>query len=394
MFSSSLLQFGTEGASDWLNWLFQFLIIAFIMFTALYGQKFQLWVWINQIKVALLQLKQMDIQGKKIVTHMIKQINKEIDPVPKIEELQEFFLIEPVDKDPFGVLKRLEHVLDVRKKRYEIDISDLVPNADPDTRANIENTIEASMALHYIYRIVRHFFLLGKRTNNIFFIAQIQMQLPQIMQIAKAYFHALRAFADGLPIGDSIGPLTVTRFEQKYKHNSDLFEQIKDIAEEIYVSHFTVNKRHVLIVRANGPGGRVGKPGEAIYKLVERYRDKVKRIITIDAGLKLEGERTGDIVVGVGAAIGDPGPEKYKIEYIATENKIPLDAIVVKESIVEAVTPMRKKIDEASNKAIEKLEYLINRFTKEGDYIIVAGIGNSSGVGLGLNGGAKDEEGS
>ena len=65
MFSSSLLQFGTEGASDWLNWLFQFLIIAFIMFTALYGQKFQLWVWINQIKVALLQLKQMDVQGKR-----------------------------------------------------------------------------------------------------------------------------------------------------------------------------------------------------------------------------------------------------------------------------------------------------------------------------------------
>ncbi|MGQ4833273.1 MAG: DUF1512 family protein [Candidatus Asgardarchaeia archaeon] len=392
MLPLALLQFGTEGTSDWVNWIFQFLIIAFIMFTALYGQKFQLWVWINQIKVALLQLKQMDVQGKKIVTHMIKQINKEIDPLPKIEELQEFFLIEPVDKDPFGVLKRLEHVLDVRKKRYEVDISDLVPDADPETKANIENTIEASLALHYIYRIVRHFFLLGKRTNNIFFIAQIQMQLPQIMQIAKAYFHALRAFADGLPIGDSIGPLTVTRFEQKYKEKSDIFETIDDVADEIYASHIMFNKRHVLIVRAIGPGGRVGKPGEAIYKLVEKYKGKVKRIITIDAGLKLEGERTGDIVVGVGAAIGDPGPEKYKIEYIATERKIPLDAIVIKESVVEAVTPMRKKIDEASSKAIEKLEYLINRFTEEGDYIIVAGIGNSSGIGLGLDGDVKNED--
>ncbi|MHA1469468.1 MAG: DUF1512 family protein, partial [Candidatus Asgardarchaeia archaeon] len=142
-----LLQFDIDIPSDWLSWLFQILIIAFIMFTALYGQKFQLWVWINQIRVALLQLKQMDVQGKKIVIHMIKEINKEVDPTPKVEELRELFIIEPVDKDPYGVLKRLEHVLDVRKKKYEIDISDLVPTADPDVRANIENTLEASMSL-------------------------------------------------------------------------------------------------------------------------------------------------------------------------------------------------------------------------------------------------------
>ncbi|MEQ9714444.1 MAG: DUF1512 domain-containing protein [Candidatus Asgardarchaeum sp.] len=377
-----LLQFDIDIPSDWLSWLFQILIIAFIMFTALYGQKFQLWVWINQIRVALLQLKQMDVQGKKIVIHMIKEINKEVDPTPKVEELRELFIIEPVDKDPYGVLKRLEHVLDVRKKKYEIDISDLVPTADPDVRANIENTLEASMSLHYIYRVVRHYYLLGKRTNNIFFIAQIQMQLPLIMKIAKSYFHALRAFADGIPIGDSIGPLVVTRLEQKYRPQSEIYERIDNLAPEIYSSHFMVNKRHVIIVRANGPGGRVGKPGEAVYKLVKKYGNKIKRIITVDAGLKLEGEKTGDVIVGVGAAIGDPGPEKYKIEYTATENGISLDAIVIKESIEEAITPMRKEIDNASEKAIEKLEHIINRFTKEGDYLIIAGIGNSSGIGL------------
>ena len=34
----------------------------------------------------------------------------------------------------------------------------------------------------------------------------------------------------------------------------------------------------------------------------------------IDAALKMEGDKTGSVVIGVGAAIGGIGVEKYKIE--------------------------------------------------------------------------------
>lgn len=364
------------------NWIFQVAFLLVFMLYAFYAQKIQLWIWLNQIKSALLQLKQLDVKGRKIAVNLVKDAGKpDFDPSDYVDKLREFFVIEPVDRDPAGVLKRLEHLLDLAKRQRSFDVSKIAPKADKETMENIENTIEASMALHMIFRIVRHFYLQGKRTNNLFYIAQIQMQLPLIMKLAQAYYQALKAFSDGIPIGDSVGPLIVTRLEQNYLHAGE--HHVLDVnARGIYSSIFDVKDRKVIIVRASGPGGRVGKPGEAVRILAEKYKDKLKRIITVDAGLKLEGEKTGEIIEGIGAAIGDPGPEKYKIEQVATEFEIPLDAVVIKESIDEAVTPMRKEIAEASIKAVTLLESIIEERTQPGDYILIAGIGNSTGIGI------------
>ena len=43
----------------------------------------------------------------------------------------------------------------------------------------------------------------------------------------------------------------------------------------------------------------------------------------IDAGLKLEGEMVGEVSEGIGAAIGGPGVDAYKIEEKLTKYKIP-----------------------------------------------------------------------
>jgi len=385
-----MLQLLPTGGEDLASWIFQFLFLLFIILFSLYGQRFQLWIWINQIKASLLQLKQMDVQGRRIVIHMIKELGKpDFDPTQRVDELRETFFIEPVDKDPVGVLKRLEHLLDIMKENSTFNVKQLAPKASSEVLANIENTLEASMALYQIYRIIRHFFLLGKRNNNIFFIAQIQMQLPQIMKIAKAYFQALRAFADGIPIGDSIGPLVVSLLE--WKHAScDNLEVIKTPARDIYASKFKIKNRDVFILRATGPGGRVGKPGEAVFYLVKN-NPNIKRIVTVDAALKLEGEKTGSIAEGIGAAIGDPGPEKYKIEQIATQTNIPLDAVIVKQSIEEAVTPMRKEIFSSAEKVVSKLEHIIETRVKENEGILIAGIGNSGGIGYPLKCGDSNE---
>ena len=363
------------------NWIFQILFLLVFMIYAFYAQKIQFWIWLNQIKSAVLQLKEMDIKGKKIAVKLVKEVGQpDFDPSSYIDKLREFFVIDPVDRDPAGVLRRLEHLLDIAKEQQTFDVSKIAPKADSEMRENIENTIQASMAIHEIFRIVRHYYLQGKRTNNIFFIVQIQMQLPLIMKLAQAYYQALKAFSDGVPIGDGIGPLVVSRLE--FKHKSQKIVPIKTTARGIYSSMFKVKDRNVIIVRASGPGGRVGKPGEAVRQIVDKYRDKIKRIITVDAGSKLEGEKTGEIVQGIGAAIGDPGPEKYKIEQVATEYNIPLDAIVIKESIDEAITQMRKEIADASIKAVELLESIIEERVKPGEYILIAGIGNTAGIGI------------
>ena len=101
----------------------------------------------------------------------------------------------------------------------------------------------------------------------------------------------------------------------------------------------------------------------------------------IDAALKLEGEKPGEVAEGVGAAIGGPGVEQFKIEEAIVKHKIPLNAVIVKQDLGDAVSPMRKEIFEAADPVIERIKRLILERTKEGDNIIIAGIGNTIGIG-------------
>ena len=104
-------------------------------------------------------------------------------------------------------------------------------------------------------------------------------------------------------------------------------------------------------------------------------------VIMIDAGLKLEGEVVGEVAEGIGAAIGGPGVDQFKIEAKLTKYKIPINAVIIKEDIGDAVSPMRKEIHEATDPVIERVRNVVKERTKEGDKIIIVGVGNSIGVG-------------
>ncbi|MCQ5377147.1 MAG: DUF1512 domain-containing protein, partial [Candidatus Methanomethylicia archaeon] len=175
------------------------------------------------------------------------------------------------------------------------------------------------------------------------------------------------------PIGDGLGPLVASKLMVGAPKTA--------IAEEVVYSEIEISKRKVYVLKAEGPGGVVGKPGEAVKQLVESLQGKVKRIIMVDAGLKLEGENTAEVVEGVGAAIGDPGPEKFKIEDVATKYKIPIDAIICKMSLEDALTTIKKEIVESADNIVERIKKGILERTSEGDIVIVAGIGNTIGVG-------------
>ncbi|TRO48298.1 DUF1512 domain-containing protein [Candidatus Bathyarchaeota archaeon] len=104
-------------------------------------------------------------------------------------------------------------------------------------------------------------------------------------------------------------------------------------------------------------------------------------VIMIDAGLKLEGEKVGEVAEGIGAAIGGPGVDAFKIEEVVVKYKIPLNAIIVREDIGDAVSPMRKEIADSVDNVLERMRNVVNERTKEGDKIIIVGVGNTIGVG-------------
>jgi len=122
----------------------------------------------------------------------------------------------------------------------------------------------------------------------------------------------------------------------------------------------------------------VGRPGEATEKIISKVKPDI--IIMVDAALKLEGEITGSVSQGFGAAIGGIGTEKFQIEEVATKHEIPIYAVVIKQSIKEAITLMKKEIADASEKATSQIYDMIKENTKTGQAVLIIGVGNTIGV--------------
>jgi hypothetical protein len=348
-----------------------------VLFIALFfgfGQKLQMRQFLWDIDKGLRKLDMFRNSAKDLTLKTVKEIGKPTtDPGPQINVLMEQFLISPVDMDPAGIVGKIDHLLDVRDAKFKEDVRRIAPGADSSQVMNLENLVEASWALNTIYRIIRHFYLMGKKTNSIFIIIQLQALLPLIIQEAEAYLGAAKAFAEGQPIGDGIGPLVASRLMKD--------KEKRKVEKDVVVAETMMEDRRVIALKAEGPGGNVGKPGDAIKTIIEENVGKVSMVVMVDAAVKFEGETSGEVSEGIGAAIGGIGTERYKIEQEATVHKIPVYAVIVKESLQEAITPMKKEIMEAGEKVIERIKSLILERSKPGDTIIVAGIGNTIGIG-------------
>jgi hypothetical protein len=353
-----------------LQTLFSFAFIIYLF----YAQRIQAMTMLRQIEVTLRKVKNLRDKGKNVAIETIKDIGKpEKDPTPQVERFMEHFMIPPVDMDPAGIVGKLGKILNVREFTFEKEVALMAPSATESERNNIENLLEAGLALNVFYKVIRHFYLMGKKTMNIYIIMQIHMILPLILQQIEAYSAALQAFQDGIPIGDSVGPIVAAKLMNG--------SEIREVAKEMVAGEIDFEGRRVIITKAKGPGGSVGKPGDAIAKILEENKGKVSMLITVDAAGKLEGEQVGEIAEGVGAAIGGPGVEKYKIEKAAIDNNVPLHAIAIKQGMEHVVAPLVEPLFEATDKAVASVKGLILDYSKEGDTVVVAGIGNTIGVG-------------
>jgi hypothetical protein len=367
---TKLAQFGT---SDWtwiLNILFYVIFIVFIF----YGQRIQMYVMLREVEVSLYKLKFIKEEGRKITVETIKEIGKpKVDPTEKVDRFLEYFTIGPQNLDPAGIVLKLEHILDVRDARFKDEVKLMAPASDETQVNNLENTLEAASALNFIYKVIRHYYLLGKKTLSLYVIMQIQMILPLVMREAEAYASALKAFAYGQPIGDGAGALVAAKLMHGY--------ETRKVAKDCVVATVPYEGRTAFVIKAEGPGGNVGKPGDAIKAVIEENEGKIATVIMIDAALKLEGEELGEVAEGVGAAIGGPGVDQYKIEDSLLKYHISINAVVIKEDIGDAVSPLRKEEFDATDKALERVKQVVVEKTKEGDKVIIAGIGNTIGIG-------------
>ncbi|MEM0214065.1 MAG: DUF1512 domain-containing protein [Ignisphaera sp.] len=286
--------------------------------------------------------------------------------------LENYFAIEPVSIEPTDIIKRLDHIITANEDKFKKDLQNSMPNIGRHMLNNIAVSLAVASALYTVFKILRHYYLLGKKYENWVLLMQLYLLLPQLLKELMPYVRAVDTFIKGVPIGDSAGPMVAYKL-------AGLAPRI-DIEEDTVYSIVEIDGRKVYVVKAKGPGATVGRPGKAVAKIAEMLENRVARIITVDAALKLEGEPTGLVAEGSGAAIGDVGPEKIEIERTAVKCGAPLDAVIIKMSNDEAITPMTKEIADGVEKAYQKVLEIIRNRTKPGDNVIVVGIGNSVGV--------------
>ena len=349
----------------WLVWIVPLVIFMF------YGQRIQLQITSSEISKSLDKLKTFKEETRKELLEYIKTtIKPRTDPTSKIDRFFEHFTIMPVDMDPNGMVPKVIHLVRSREDYIRQQVRALSPELTSLEASKIENILEAATSLHLLYKIVRHIFLTAKKQNNFPLILPLQMMMPFIMEEAEALKTAVSAFKRGQPIGDGIGPMVVGKMM--------LGMEKKTVAFETIWSQSEFEGRKLYLMKAEGPSAALGRPGDALEKIISENRPDI--IVMVDAALKMEGEESGSIAQGFGAAIGGIGTDRFQIEEVATKHKIPVYAIVIKQSIKEAITLMRKEIADSVEKVTSQVHEIIRENTKASQSALVIGVGNTLGV--------------
>ena len=349
----------------WLVW-----IVPIFVFM-LYGQRIQLQVTSSEINKGLEKLKSYrDDTRKELIDYIKTTLKPKEDPTLKLDRYFEYFTIMPTDMDPNGIVPKIRHIMRTREDSTRDQVKSLSQNIDHLEITKITNILEAVTTLQLLYKMVRHFFLTAKKQNNFPLILPLQMMMPFIMEEAEALKIAVSAFKQGQPIGDGIGPMIVGKMM--------LGTEKKPIALETVWSEKDFEGRILCFMKAEGPAATVGRPGDALEKIIADKKPDI--IVMVDAALKLEGEDTGSIAQGFGAAIGGIGTERFQIEEIATKHNIPIYAIVIKQSIKEAITLMKKEIADSSDIVASQIYDIIRANASSGKCALVIGVGNTIGV--------------
>ena len=359
------------GFGDDTNPLMMLLWFIPIIIFVFYGQRIQLQITSKEIKKDIAKLKLYKEESREHLIDFVKNnLKPESDSSSKIDTFLNYFTIMPVDMDPNGIVPKVRHFVRSREDYTREQVRLMSPKISEYDIAKTQTLLEIATSLQLFYKIVNHLFLTAKKQNNYPLILPLQMMLPFVMEEAEALKEAISAFTKGQPVGDSFGPMVVGKMMLSTKKQEISFQTV--------YSEKDFEGRKLLLLKAKGPLSTTGRLGDAVESIVTK--NNIDSIIMVDAALKLEGEDSAEIAQGFGAAIGGIGTERFVIEEVATKHNIPIFAMVIKESVKEAITLMSKEISEKAEEVHERIHKMIQENTKPGQLILVIGVGNTIGV--------------
>jgi len=350
------------GDMGWLN------IVLFVgmMLLFLLGPKIMLKRILGKLQQAMNHMEANLQEAEDMFLHKVED-----DPSPELrqslEPMKNMVFSPPSNLDPAGMFDKMERVLDSSEDKMDRYVDNIAPDADEEEKANLQMAFKGVYGSQQIYVLMRHFKELIAETKSFQIGNMVKMMLPLYKEISDSQRKATEAFVNGVPIGDTVGPLVVAKLTEN---------EPEEVAKNIIMSREELDGNEYIVLKSKGPGARLGKYGDAVEQIMAD--EDIERIVTVDAGMRYEGEKTGSLVEGTGVMMGGPGVEKGKIESVASEHDTPLEGYIIKQSGPEASQPMHKKIWDAHQKAVNKLRDEIRN--ADGTPLIV-GVGNTCGAG-------------
>ncbi len=359
------------GMGDESNPIMMLIWIIPIIIFVFYGQRIQLLISSNEIKKDISQLEKFKNNSRqKLIDYIKNNLEPKDNPVKKIDSFLEYFTVMPIDLDPNGIIPKINHLVHSREDFTRLQVKSMFNEISAFEISKVHNLLEIVTSLQLFHKVTRHLYLTAKKQKNFPLILPLQMMIPFIMEEANALKDAVESLKNGQPIGDGIGPMVVGEMMLNTSKQKAAFETVW--------SESKFEGRELLLVKAEGPNATVGRPGEAVENIIPQKKPDL--IIMVDASLKLEGEDSATIAKGFGAAIGGIGTERFKIEEVATTNNIPILAIVIKQTIKEAITLMSEDIAKQAQSVRNQIYDMIKENSKSGQTVMVIGVGNTLGI--------------
>ena len=149
---SVLFQLGI-GGDNWYS--FVFFLVFYMAFFFLYPK-----LMVSQILWSLEKTTQkIEYMSKESREYVIKKVSKK--PDKKLRESMgrffEFFVIEPVKLDPYGIVKKFDHVIKNEEERFEYFSDQVAPHMSEEEKANLRMGIAGSIELYMIAKIMMHY---------------------------------------------------------------------------------------------------------------------------------------------------------------------------------------------------------------------------------------------
>ncbi len=344
-----------------------FLIYFGFCLFCIYQREIMLRLELRKVRKSLREISNMVKESRSMLISCFDDKLSEEEKGEGFDKVLDYFVIAPIETDKSGVMSRLEYLLDTGDETLETLVKPLTPVGDLERLEDLKQMFREAIILNRTFKMVREMYLSSKKSKSLETMMQATMNLSLFVREAKIRFKAVKAYVDAEPIGEGIGPLVASELM-----DGSPFE----VRDGVVFSERKHNGRDLLIIKPKGPGARRRNLGRVVEaKIMEEKR--VAGVVVITAEVKLEGEKSVIITPATGVAFVSE-PDKYRLEELASQRKIPLISLIVKMSNEEYFTKMSDEIRSAVPKVIEKFEDIIGGLG-EGK-IVVVGSGNTMSI--------------